>query len=290
MKVYEEKGKVIVENISDFNPVHTFLCGQCFRWNEEADGSFTGVAHDRVVNIKSEDNKIIIDNTNLDDFENIWKNYLDLETDYDEIKRTLSKDDKAMTDAINFGSGLKILNQDIYECLISFILSTQNGIPRIKKIIEHMSRLFGKPIEYNGKTYYTFPDVEKLSSLTEKDFEPVKAGYRAAYILSCARAVKNGDIVLNTLMDMPYDEARENLLKLTGVGPKVANCVLLFSLKKREAFPVDVWVERVMKYFYVDEKATVKEIFDYGMKKFGNLGGFAQQYLFYYARENKLGN
>ena len=290
MNAFEKNGTVIVEGINDFNPVHTFLCGQCFRWNEESDGSFTGIAHDRVVNISSENDKLIINNSNLDDFECIWKNYLDLDTNYNSIKSILSNDDKPMTNAINFGSGLKILNQDVYECLISFILSTQNGIPRIKKIIEDMSRLFGKPILYNGKTYYAFPDLDTLSSLSVSDLEPIKAGYRSQYIIGTAKAIKNGDIILNSLMDMPYENAKDELLKLTGVGPKVANCVLLFSLKKREAFPVDVWVERVMKYFYVDNKASLNEIYNFGKEKFGNLGGFAQQYLFYYARENKLGN
>lgn len=287
MKITEEKGKIILEDLHDFNPVHTFMCGQCFRW-DESDGGFIGIAHGRAILVKQTENgNVEIYNTTKKDFNDIWCDYFDFNTDYGAIKNTLSSDD-SLKKAIKFGGGIRILNQEPFECLISFIISTQNSIPRIKKIIAKMSELFGEKIEFNGKTYYAFPTCEALAQLDESDLAPLKVGYRAEYILDASKKVKNGEVDLNSLFDTDIQGARKELLKIKGVGPKVADCVLLFSLKKHGAFPIDVWIGRIMRSLYLGENATMKEILKFSSEKFSDYAGFAQQYLFYYARENKL--
>ena len=287
MKITEEKGKIILKDLHDFNPVHTFMCGQCFRW-DESDGGFIGIAHGRAVLVKQTENgDVEIYNTTKKDFDVIWCDYFDFNTDYGAIKNTLSSDD-SLKKAIKFGGGIRILNQEPFECLISFIISTQNSIPRIKKIIAKMSELFGEKIEFNGKTYYAFPTCEALAQLNESDLAPLKVGYRAEYILDASKKVKNGEVDLNSLFDTDIQGARKELLKIKGVGPKVADCVLLFSLKKHGAFPIDVWIGRIMRSLYLGENATMKEILKFSSEKFSDYAGFAQQYLFYYARENKL--
>lgn len=276
---------VTVSGLSDFIPAQTFLCGQCFRWEQEADGSFTGVAFSKAVNIKQENNSITISNCSPDDFSGIWKRYLDLDTDYTKIKSALAVDEH-LKKASAFGGGIRILNQEPFECLISFIISTQNNIPRIKKIINELCRLYGNRISLGGKDFYSFPDCHTLASLGEGDLASLNAGYRVPYILDAAGKVASGEIELEKLFSMPTGRAREELMKIKGVGPKVADCVLLFSLQKGDSFPVDVWMQKIMRSLYLDEKASLKQIRDFGTEKFGALSGIAQQYLFFYAREN----
>ncbi len=287
MKIIEEKGKIILKDISDFDPVHTFMCGQCFRWDME-DNKFVGIAKGRVIFVSLLDNgDVEIENTTKEDFLNIWQDYFDFNTDYKQIKNTLYADE-TLKKAIDFGYGIRILNQDVFECIISFIISTQNSIPRIKKIIAKMSNMFGSEIEYNGKKYYAFPTVDELANLTEEDLAPLKVGYRAKYIIDAVQKIKNNEVDINSLFDLDTKGARCELLKIKGVGPKVADCILLFSLKKHDAFPIDVWIGRIMRNLYVGEDASMKEILEFSTQKFSSLAGFAQQYLFYYARENKL--
>ncbi len=285
MKILAKDNNIIIKNIKDFNPTHTFMCGQCFRWDMEEDGSYTGIAHGKVVNVSYVENDIVIKNTNIDDVNNIWIDYLDLNRDYDEIKNNFSTDEN-LKRAIEFGGGIKILNQDIFECLISFIISTQNGIPRIKKIVSSMSELFGEKIEYNSKVYYSFPSVKAMSEITEKDLEPLKAGYRAGYIVDAVKKVISKEVDIYSLKNMPTADARCELMKIKGVGPKVADCVLLFSAGKADAFPIDVWVQRIMRSLYCGDEAKIKDIQTFASSHFGEYAGIAQQYLFYYAREN----
>lgn len=288
MKITHKDNAVIIKDITDFDPTHTFMCGQCFRWDMEDDASFTGIAFSKVVNISCKDDRVVIKNITPDEFNSQWKDYLDLGTDYNIIKNALSFDTNVKT-AMDFGWGIKILNQEIFECLISFIISTQNAIPRIKKIVAKLSQMYGKKLEFNGKAYYAFPTLCELSSVTEEDLAPLKAGYRAAYIVDAVSKIKSGEVNLDNLKNLSYDEAKKELMKIKGVGPKVADCVLLFSCGKKEAFPIDVWVKRTVQTLYLNENAKEKEISGFAKEHFGEFAGVAQQYLFYYARENKLG-
>lgn len=288
--IIEENHKIIIKNMGDFEPKHIFECGQAFRWQVEEDDSYTAIHRIKVINVKRNGKDIIFSNTNMDDFKNIWYDYFDLGRDYGEIKKELSKD-PILKEAINFGEGIRILNQDPYETTISFIISANNQIPRIKRSIELISQNYGESIgSYNNKEYFSFPSPEILASIDEKELEDnCKVGYRAKYIVNTSRMIKNKEINLDKLFQLPMETAKEILMKLPGVGPKVSNCILLFSLNKNEAFPVDVWVKRVMENLYFKENTSIKKISAYAEENFGSLGGFAQQYLFYYARELGIG-
>jgi len=288
-RIFEKENGIIIENVKDFNLVHTFECGQCFRWTRESNGSFTGVVRDKAVNVLLEGENLIIENATFNDFIDLWYDYFDLGRDYSEIKRVLSRKDEIMRKAIDFGYGIRILRQDFWETLISFIISANNRIPMIKKTVEQMSRKFGKEIEFNGKTYYTFPSVEKLAEECIESLQVCGGGFRCKYISETAKMVRNGEIDLSLLYVLDRNGARKTLEKLPGVGPKVADCTLLYSGIKYDVFPTDVWVKRVMEELYFHRTASLTEIQKFASDYFSELAGFAQQYLFYYARENRIG-
>lgn len=285
--IIQDNNKIILKDMKNFDPKHIFECGQAFRWKVEDDNSYTAIAYGRVINVKREKDDIVLKNTNLDDIKGIWYNYFDLGRDYDEIKRILSEDD-VLREAIKFGEGIRILNQDPFETVISFIISANNQIPRIKKSIELIANHYGERIE--GTEYYSFPTPEALSKAKAEDLKEIcRVGFRGERIVETSKIIARGDIDLNEIFNMPKEEGKEILMTLPGVGPKVSECILLFAFKKSDAFPVDVWVKRVMEYFYLKEDTNEKLIGDYGAKLFGSLAGFAQQYLFYYARELGIG-
>jgi len=285
--IIEENDMIILKDMKNFNPKPIFECGQAFRWKVEDDGSYTAIAYGKVINVKRENKDIILKNTNLEDFNNIWYDYFDLGRDYDEIKKELSKDE-VLREAIKFGEGIRILNQEPFETLISFITSANNQIPRIKRSIELIAKNYGEQIE--GTEYYSFPRAEKLANAKADDLKEIcKVGFRAERIVETSKIIANGDLKLNEIFNLSREEGKELLMTLPGVGPKVSDCILLFAFKKADAFPVDVWVKRVMEYFYLKEETNVKLIGEYGKKLFGKLAGFAQQYLFYYARELGIG-
>lgn len=287
MKIYEEDNNLIIEDVFDFDLCQTFECGQCFRWEKVQDG-YIGVAFSHVLHITQSENRFTLYNTTLKDWNDIWCDYFDFGRDYSEIKKQLSHDN-IMKTAIDFGKGIRILNQEPFECLISFIISASNNIPRIKKIIDSLCRNFGQAIDYNGNTYYSFPSSETLASLSIDDIGIIKAGFRDKYIINAAKCVASGITDLECLKKSSFDYAKNELLKLNGVGNKVAECVMLFSLGKTSGFPVDVWIKRIMEYCYFDSPQTNEAVSRFAAEKFSNLSGFAQQYLFYWARENKIG-
>ncbi|WP_432407289.1 DNA-3-methyladenine glycosylase family protein [Wukongibacter sp. M2B1] len=290
MKIHEMQKGIMLKDVRDFELPHVFECGQCFRWNKQEDGSYTGVALGRVINLKKEDNNIYIDNTNADEFMDIWHSYFDLDRDYGDIKKQLGKLDETMMTSVKFGHGIRILKQDEWETLVSFIISANNRIPMIKKAIEALSENYGEFIgEYGGKRYFSFPKPEALCNLNIEDIQFSGIGFRAKYILSAAKLVASKDIDIYILRNMSTENAREQLMLFPGIGPKVSDCIMFFSMDKDDAFPIDVWVKRVMEYFYVPEGTSLKKIQSYAQEKFGSIAGFAQQYLFYYARELKIG-
>lgn len=279
---------VIIENVKDFVPEHIFECGQCFRWEKETDGSYTGIAYGHVINVRTEaysleapkdiENpvRLILDNSSQDEYDEIWLNYFDLDRDYGVVKSILSKNDTTMEKAIKKGHGIRILNQEKWETIISFLISQNNNIPRIKKCIQLLCDNFGKYAgEYKDKKYYSIPGPDVLSKLTVSDLGICKLGYRAKYIIETAKEVEEKGI----------EETFSYLTSLCGVGPKVANCILLFSMKKIESFPIDVWVKRVMNQLYGLDENDVAGMQKYASEHFGEYGGIAQQYLFYYIRE-----
>lgn len=288
LRITEDTGTITVRGVKDFNPVHIFECGQCFRWKRQQDGSYTGIAKKKVCNVKLEGESLILSNSSIQDFIEIWFDYFDLGRDYSKIKANLRKDE-IMAKAIDFGWGIRILRQDIWETLISFILSANNRIPMIMKTVEEISRAYGSEI-YSGETiYYAFPDDENLAGTTIEQLEICKGGFRCKYISHTSILVNSLNADLKLLHGLNTAEARRYLQNLPGVGPKVADCVLLYSGTKQDVFPTDVWVKRVMEELYFKREASFREIQEFAAQYFGELAGFAQQYLFYYARENRIG-
>lgn len=278
MNINYSENKIIIEGASGFNLKKTFECGQCFRFNEAEQG-YEGVAHGRLLSLTETDGKVIISGTDRSEFENIFKNYFDLERDYGEIDRILSKD-KVLEPIIPFSTGIRILNQEPFETLVSFIISASNNIPRIKKIIDTLCREYGEKRTFNGREYYTFPDAKTLASLEPGDLAVIRAGFRDKYIIDCAKKVSSGEIDIDSLSKLSYANAKAELMKINGVGSKVADCALLFAFGFIESFPKDVWIKRILKNFYGTESEEGLDFYGYG--------GIAQQYLFYYARETSL--
>lgn len=290
MKIYEKDNKVILEGVSDFDPKHIFECGQCFRWKDQGDGSYTGVAKGRVINVSREGDTIYLKNTNLEDFNNIWKDYFDLNTDYSKIKNELRNMDEYLEKATEFGWGIRLLRQDPWEMIISFIISSNNRIPMIQKAIKNLSREYGTYIgSYEGEDYYDFPTPQQLSKASIEEIRACSTGFRDKYIKSTTEEViKNNDDVYS-YRNLSTEDCIKELLKFNGIGPKVGDCIALFGMQKYDTFPVDVWVKRVMQEFYVEDDMSLPKIRKYAIDKFGDLSGFAQQYLFYYARELGIG-
>lgn len=280
-----------LQNLDSFELKDIFDCGQCFRWNEQDDGSYTGVFKENVLNVKKEGNKVTFKGMCNGDIKEIVTEYFDLNRDYEKIKETLSKIDDNMKKSVEYGSGIRILNQDLWETIISFIISANNNIPRIKGIIERLSKNYGKEIDYNGEKYYTFPTAEELKNVSVERYRELGLGFRDVRLFETTKMILDKEVDLEKLRNNPNTlEVRDKLLTLSGVGPKVADCILLFSdLKRFEVFPIDVWVRRVMNDLYIksedETKVNKKQIEKIAKDKFGSLAGLAQQYLFYWRRE-----
>ncbi len=288
--IKENNGQVILENVDSFELSHIFECGQCFRWNKELDGSYTGVAKGRILNVQKNQQQVIFNNTNLEDFNKIWFDYFDLGRDYKSIKNALKKNDKIMEESTDYGYGIRILKQDEWETLLSFIISSNRGISLIKKSIEALAKKYGEYLgTYNGREYYDFSRPEAIAIKSIDEIKQSHTGYRAKYIVDTSVIVADKQIDIYALKKLTTDKARTQLIRFPGVGPKVADCILLFSMYKSDAFPIDVWVKRVMEYFYLPEGTSMKDIQEFAKRQFGQFGGFAQQYLFYYARELGIG-
>lgn len=281
----------ILKNAKSFELKDIFDCGQCFRWNKESDESYTGVFKQNVINVKKQGQDVYFKGICSGDIKNVVTYYFDLERDYENIKKTLSKVDINMKTSIEYGKGIRILNQDLWETIISFIISANNNIPRIKGIIEKLSKTYGNEIIWNNNKYYTFPSVNQLKDVTTKQYRKLGLGFRDIRLYETTQMILNKKIDLEYLKEEKDTlKVREELLKLSGVGPKVADCILLFSeLKRFDVFPIDVWVRRVMNDLYIkeenEEKVSKKKIENLAKEKFGNLSGIAQQYLFYWRRE-----
>ena len=273
LQYLEKNGSIEIVDVSNFDLEQTFNCGQCFRWNKSESGSFVGVALNKKIELYRQNNSIIINNMSLPEFQNTWVHYFDLNTNYAEIKNQLCSLNSTLKSAAEFAPGIRILNQDPWESLCSFIISQNNNIPRIKLIIKRLCENFGSRID---ESFYSFPSHNVIASLSEQDLQPLKAGFRARYIIDAAKKVSSGAVCFNKLKSAHIDEARKTLLQITGVGPKVAECTLLYGLHRLDAFPMDVWMNRAMGVLFPGKKPDF----------FGQYAGIAQQYIFHYSRMN----
>ncbi len=252
-----------------FDLRRTLGCGQCFRWRETA-GGFEGIVRGKKILLSQTGGTITLRGVNESDIP-FWREYFDLDTDYSEIISRLSQDE-TLKKACECSSGIRILRQEPFETLLSFIISQNNNIPRIQGIIERLCENFGEKTEGG----YAFPDGKRLDGVTEGDLAPLRAGFRARYLCDAVRKVNSGEIDFCEIDGLPTDKAREQLKKITGVGDKVADCVLLFAFYKTDAFPRDVWVKRLMERFYPDGLPDCAK----------GIEGIAQQFLFDYVRNN----
>ena len=281
-----------IDKIPTFDVKNIFECGQCFRWNKETDNSYVGIFENSVVRVKQTSKTIYFEGVNRQDknLQEICFSYFDGQRDYESLQKQLEKADSTLEKSIQYGQGIRILNQDLWETIISFIISANNNIPRIKGIIERLSKNYGKPIPWRENTYYTFPTPEELSRASVEDLRKLGLGFRDKRVYETTKRVVEKRVDLEKLKEeRNFEKIRETLLTLPGVGEKVADCILLFStLKRLEAFPIDVWVKRVMNELYIhkeEKKVNNKEIQKIAYEKFGTLAGLAQQYLFYWKRE-----
>ena len=268
--------KIYLGTLREIDPVKTFECGQCFRWNADEKGDYWGVAFGKAAKIVTEGEKVYII-CNPDDFDGIWSKYFDLERDYESIRLSFDAGEY-LARCAEFGAGIRILQQERWEALCSFIISQCNNIPRIKGIVEKLCRAYGEKIEFEGRELYSFPSAETLAFLTAEDLAHIRSGYRAAYIVDAAKAVFEGSIDLEGLAYADCDTALKGLLSMNGVGKKVASCALLFGLGHMEAFPIDVWMKRALKEHFAP---------DFDPAVLGEYAGLAQQYIFYYARSGE---
>lgn len=285
MNYCEKENKIIITDFDSFDIEQILECGQCFRFNRLSEREYVIIAMGKVLKIIQKNDEIEFLPCTKDEFENIWIDYFDLDRDYTEIKNILSDSDSVLKAAVDFAPGIRILRQDPWECLISFIISQNNRIPMIKQVIKNISEKFGEPIG----DYYAFPAPESLKNASYEQLMECKTGFRAKYIADAVKKICGKDIELDIIKELSSEEAKKRLMEIKGVGEKVSDCVMLFSMDKKEVFPTDVWIKRVIEHFYFEGKEMrIKDIHAFAKEKFGEYAGFAQQYLFYYARENKI--
>lgn len=271
-----------------FNLKYTLECGQCFRWEKVNENEYVGVIKDRVVRLKQVEDILYVWSSKKENLEEVIKEYLDLNKDYEKLEDTISKIDKNVQCALESSSGIHILNQSPFETIISYIISANNNIKRISKSVKDISSMYGKKVEFENNTYYLFPTIDEIKNITIDDLLKAGTGFRARYILKDIEYFVNNKGYIESLNNMDTLTARKSLMSLMGVGPKVADCILLFAYKRSEVFPVDVWIKRIMEKLYFNKNVNVKEITEFASNKFGEYSGIVQQHLFQNVREGKL--
>lgn len=274
MQITMQDNQLFVTGSSRFSARQTFTCGQCFRWTEQPDGSYLGIVRGLPARVSDQDGALVL-SSDEQQFAQLWRDYFDCDTDYAAICDSFAVD--AFTAAAaDFGRGIRILRQEPWEALCTFILSQCNNIPRITGIVDRLCTLLGEPISFEQQTLYAFPSPEQLAICTPEDLAPLRAGYRTPYLIAAAQAVCSGTVDFSALSRMDTDAARREIMQLRGVGRKVADCFLLFGLHKLDAFPVDTWMKKAAAYYSGDMKQFINSPY----------AGVYQQYFFFYTREN----
>ena len=264
--------------VNNFNLKDTVTCGQIFRFEEEIDNSYTVILTDRVINIKQVDNELIVKSSNEDNLEEVIKDYFDLDFDYEAINNKLIKIDKNNKEIIESCIGLKMINEPKFETIISYILSSNNRVPQIKKALDNISKIYGTKVLFNNKEYYLFPSKEELSKCDIDTLRNCKTGFRDKYIYEFI----NSDFDINKIDNMNSEDALNYLKKLNGVGDKVASCILLFGYHRFDVFPIDTWVKKYMRDKYNIE--GIDNIQKFVKNKYNNYSGIVIQYMFHYKR------
>lgn len=274
-------------DVDHFNLKYTLECGQCFRWKKLDENYYVGVIKDRVIKIRQKDNTLYIISNKEENLKEVVEKYFSLDKDYGVIEERIILSDEYVKKAVSNTSGLRHLKQDFFETLISYIISANNNIPRISKAVNEISKRYGTKVTLDNEEYYLFPTAKQLKDVTIDEYRDCGVGFRDKYIFDTVKRINEGNINLDELENLDTESLRKELLNIMGVGPKVADCIMLFSCARQEIFPIDVWVERIMKrlYFNNDDKTTKKQIAEYAKSHYGNDGGIIQQHLFYNVRE-----
>ncbi len=283
--------KEIKIKVDCFNLKYTLECGQCFRWKKEENSEYyIGVIKDRAIRIKQDGDYIYVSSDNMDNLEEVISKYLELDIDYSDIEKRIATVDDYVKIALTHTSGMRHLRQDLFETIISYIISANNNIPRISKSVNEISKRYGTKVSFENVDYYLFPTPEQLKNVSVKEYRECGVGFRDKYIYETVKKINEKTIDLDNMNNLTTKELKDVLLSLNGIGPKVADCILLFSCSRQEVFPVDVWVERIMKklYFKDNEKVSKKDIMKYAIDNFGCDAGIIQQHLFYNVREGVI--
>lgn len=264
---------IFIEKNREFDLQQTLECGQCFRFTTKDGKTYTGTAMGKSLTVTEDDSGIFFHNTSEEEFKSVWYDYFDLALDYSDVKRELVQSYSGLSDVIEYSPGIRILKQDPWEALCSFIISQNNNIPRIMGIVDRLCTLCG---ELNADGSYNFPTADVLANMSIDNLAPIRSGFRAKYLIDAAQKVSMGVVDLDRVANEDIEEARKELMLITGVGPKVAECTLLYGMHRLEAFPIDVWMKRAMSTLFngVDPQS------------FGKYAGIAQQYIFHYARQS----
>lgn len=288
MTIKEENGNIILCSVSDFDVEQIFECGQCFHFEKIGEKDYVTVAYGKALRITQVGDEVTLHNTDLNEYNGIWRNYFDMDTDYSAIKKWLIEKDDRLVEVIEKTNGIRILRQEFHEMVMSFIISQNKQIPHIKQIVGAISEKYGSEAgEIEGKVYYSFPTMDALRNISEDNYRELKTGFRAPYLMSATEHMSDG-MTAESFSSLTYDEAKARLMKVKGIGEKVANCILLFGLGHRNAFPVDVWIKRIMEQVYFGKDTSPEQIMTFAKENYGEYGGYAQQYLFHYARVERL--
>ena len=289
MNYRQESNNIVITNLTHFDIDEILDSGQCFRYERIGEKEYIIVAYKKVLKVKQENDTMILYNITLCEYESIWRKYFSLDDDYAKIKSILADKDEVIREAISYAAGVRIMKQDLWEMIITFILSQNNNIKRIQQGVKAISEKYGEVIGEDGDVkYYSFPSPKLLVKATVEELRRLKIGFRDKYIVDACTKVVSGQVELKRLFDMPTHEAKVELLKIKGVGNKVADCILLFGMHRYEVFPTDTWIKKIMVSLYIKKDVKVDEISKFALEYFGEYASYAQQYLFHYARKNRL--
>lgn len=269
---------VVINNINNLDLDNTICCGQIFRYEKLEDNSYIVILKDRVVKLKYIDNKLYIDSNNMDNIENVIREYLDLDRDYISIIENIKKCDDVLGKYLDKSIGLKMIKQDPIECIVSYIISQNNSVRNIKNSLDLISYKFGDKVMFLDKEYYLFPSIDKLSKISLEEFRECKVGFRDRYLVDIISDIVENRLNVNYIFEMNSEDSLRYLMSFRGIGMKVASCILLFAYQKYDVYPIDTWVKKYMdtNYGFEDEK----KIKEFCKEKYGKYSGLAIQYMF----------